>query len=205
MSLATGARVTDLAALAAAVGVDTAYVGWRGAPVAASAEALAAALTALGHDVRKPDAAAAAVERARWGEVVPPVVVAWDGATAVVPARVPAEVDAAWRLELTTEGGDDAVADGHLFAAPARDHAWPAALGGRVHCVRELRVAIPGGALGYHRLRWQVGAASGEALIIAAPIAAWGAPGTVPRSSPATAHWWRCDSSVNSAYSSSAR
>ncbi|MBK9030216.1 MAG: 4-alpha-glucanotransferase [Myxococcales bacterium] len=172
--------MTPLAALAAAVGVDTAYVGWRGAPVSASPEALAAVLAALGHDVRNPDETRRAVERARWGEVVPPVLVAWDGVAVVVPARVPAEVDAAWRLELTTEGGADASADGHLFAAPARDHAWPAVMGGRVHCVRELRLAIPDGACGYHRLRWQIGQASGEALVIAAPMAAWGAPGTVP-------------------------
>lgn len=169
-----------LATLAAAVGVDTGYVGWRGAPVAASPEALAAVLTALGHDVRDPDAALAAVERARWTQIVAPVVVAWDGDAVRVAARVPAARDADWRLELTTEAGVEAIAHGRLFDAPASGHAWPAALGGEVHCVRELAIAIPDGALGYHRLRWQVGGATGEALVISAPTRAWGAPGDVP-------------------------
>ena len=171
----------QLHALAAAVGVDAGYLGWRGAPVVASDAALAAVLTALGHDVRKPDAALAAVERARYGEYVPPVLVAWDGAAVVVPARVPADVDVPWQLELTTEDGAVATASGRLFAAPARDHVWPAALGGKVHCVRDLAIAIPGRALGYHRLRWQLGGEHGEAVVIAAPMAAWGAPGTVPK------------------------
>ena len=115
-----------------------------GAAVAASPAALAAVLAALGHDVRDPDAAQRAAVRAHWGELVPPVIVAWDGAPVRVPVRVPADVDAAWRLDLTTEGGAAAHADGMLFAAPARDHAWPE---GRVHCVRELTIAIPDGAL----------------------------------------------------------
>ena len=170
--------MSRLRALAAAVGVDPSYVGWKGAPVSASDEALAAVLAALGHDVRDPDAAVRAAERDRWGQHVPPVIVAWDGGPVVVEARVPADVDAAWRLDLVTEGGATAHADGMLFAAPARDHAWPE---GRVHCVRELRLAIPDGALGYHRLTWEIGKAWGEALVIAAPTAAWGAPGTVPR------------------------
>ncbi|MBK7072118.1 MAG: 4-alpha-glucanotransferase [Myxococcales bacterium] len=170
--------MTTLATLAAAVGVDPHYVGWRGAPVAASPAALAAVLAALGHDVRDPDAAQRAAVRAHWGELVPPVIVAWDGAPVRVPVRVPADVDAAWRLDLTTEGGAAAHADGMLFAAPARDHAWPE---GRVHCVRELTIAIPDGALGYHQLTWEIGKAWGQALVIAAPTAAWGAPGTVPK------------------------
>lgn len=165
-----------LAALARAAGVDDRYLGWRGQPVEAGPEALAAALTALGHDVRKPDDAVAALEAAAWTTRVPPVVVAWDGHAAVVPVRVPADRDLPWELELTTEAGAVARAHGHLFAAPARDHAWPAALGGRVHCVREVRVAIPDRALGYHALRWQVGDDRGEALVIAAPTVAYGAP-----------------------------
>ena len=44
--------MSALAALAATVGVDTHYVGWRGAPVAASPEALAAVLAAPDYIVR---------------------------------------------------------------------------------------------------------------------------------------------------------
>ncbi|MEZ4404176.1 MAG: 4-alpha-glucanotransferase [Kofleriaceae bacterium] len=162
--------MSALAALARAAGVDVDYLGWRGQPVAARPEALAAVLAALGHDVRDPDAARAAHERARWAEVVPPVLVAWDGGPVHVPVRCRADVDAAWTVTIETEGGAVAQAAGRLFAAPASDHGWP---DGVVHCVRTLTVALPAQALGYHRLRWAVGGAAGEALVIAAPTVAW--------------------------------
>lgn len=170
----------ELAVLARVAGVETGYVGWKGERVEARPEALFAALRALGHEVRKPDDAGPALdaaERGYWAETVPPVVVAWDGAAIEVAARYPADADAEWRLELTTEAGEVATAAGRLFAAPAEGHAWPRALGGRVHCVRKLALAIPGRALGYHTLRWSVGDARGESLVIAAPGVAYGAPG----------------------------
>jgi len=169
----------ELSVLARLAGVETSYVGWQGAAVATRPEALFAALRALGHDVRKPDdagAALAAAERAYWAEVVAPVIVAWDGGTVEVAVRGPADVDGDWHLELVTEGGATVTAQGRLFTAPPSAHAWPRGLGSRVHCVRTIAIATPAHELGYHALRWQVGAASGEALVIAAPTVAYGAP-----------------------------
>lgn len=177
------AAPAPLLALARAAGLEPAYTGWRGAEVTASAEALVAVLAELGLPITAPDdvaAAAAEVERRQWAEVVPPVVVAWDADDLDVPLRVPADVDGAWELELIAEGGETRRAAGRLFHLHAAEHAHPAALGGRVHCVRRARVAT-GGEPGYHTLRWTVGAASGEARAIVAPRRAWGAPGEAPR------------------------
>lgn len=169
--------------LAHAAGLEPSYTGWRGAPVSASAEALVAVLRGMGLPIDGPhDTARAAteVERQRWAELAPPVVVAWDDGALAVPLRVPAEEDAAWELVLVTERGQEHKAAGRLFELPASDHAWPAAMGGRVHCVRTARIAT-GGEHGYHTLRWQVGRAWGEARAIVAPTRAWGAPGDAPR------------------------
>ncbi|MBE7448645.1 MAG: 4-alpha-glucanotransferase [Kofleriaceae bacterium] len=172
-----------LLALARAAGLEPSYTGWRGEGVTASAEALLGVLGALGVSVTAPDdtgAAMAELERARWGERVPPVVVAWDGMALAVPLQVPAEDDAAWELEVVTEGGQRHRAAGRLFDLAAHDHAWPAARGGRVHCVRTARVEL-GGEHGYHQLAWQVGAERGTAHVLAAPTRCWGAPGEAPR------------------------
>ena len=70
-----------------------------------------AALRALAPDLRiKLDraedarSAIAVLERERWSEIVPPVVIGWDGAL-VVPFAVPAELDGDWEVEVTTEAG----------------------------------------------------------------------------------------------------
>ncbi len=173
----------ELLALARDAGLEPTYTGWRGEPVTASAEALVAVLRALGLPIAAADdtgPAAAEVERRRWSEVVPPVIVAWDDAAVAVPVRLAAEDDGGWELEVTTEGGQVRRAAGRLHDLPAHDHAWPAALGGRVHCVRTATVDL-GGEHGYHTLRWQIGAVRGEARVIAAPTRAWGAPGATPR------------------------
>jgi 4-alpha-glucanotransferase len=120
-------------------------------------------------------AALAALERGRWAEVVPPVVVGWDGEL-VVPFSVAAELDDTWEVEVATESGRTIHAQGRLFALPGDDHAWP---GGVVHCVRRARVVV--GELGYHTVRWRMAGTTGEAFAIAAPERAWGGPGTGPR------------------------
>lgn len=168
--------------LAAMAGVDAGYRSWRGEAVTASDDALTATLRALAPDLgiafeSAGDApgATAALERTRWAEVVPPVVIGWDGEL-VVPFSVPAELDDSWEVEVATEAGQTIRAHGRLFELPADSHAWP---GGVVHCVRRARIAI--GELGYHTVRWRTAGATGEAFGIAAPERAWGGPGAGPR------------------------
>src|SRR5215470_179326 len=119
----------ELRELAAAAGIDASYRSWRGEPVAASDEALTAALRALAPDLgvafeRAPDAPGAlvALERVRWAEVVPPVVIGWDGAL-VVPFSVPAELDGRWEVHVTTETGRTIHARGRMYDLPADSHA----------------------------------------------------------------------------------
>jgi len=168
--------------LARAAGLDPDYTSWRGAPTAASDEAVRAALRALGPDLQidfdalDPDAAHAAIESRTWDEQVPPVIVAWDGEL-VVPFRVPAERDAAWSATVTAEDGGTFSATGQLFELVADSHAYP---GGAIHCIRRAPLSL-GGALGYHELAWRCGDATGTALVISAPTRAWGSPGNFER------------------------
>jgi 4-alpha-glucanotransferase len=156
-----------LHALAAHAGVDVSYTGWKGEPVPASTEALIAVLAALGHDVRAPRDAAAALalaEEAWWSAVAPPVVVGWDGGDAELPLRVRADVDAAWEVEVVYEDGETMRRAGRLFESPPSGHVER---GGQPWCLRT--VLLDGRTLGYHRVRWQVGGRRGETLFIAAP------------------------------------
>ena len=152
------------------------YTSWRGEPTASSDEALLQTLRALAPDLgvaitsaNDAPAATRELERRRWLERVPPVVLAWDGSLEV-PFAVPAEHDGDWEIEVTTEAGARHRAHGRLFALPADSHAWP---GGVVHCVRRTRLWLDG-ELGYHQLRWRVAGHDGDALVIAAPMKAHG-------------------------------
>jgi 4-alpha-glucanotransferase len=161
--------------LARLAGIDPEYTSWRQQPTAASDDAIRQVLHALapelGIDVTRDDAEQALLAE-QWREVVPPVVLAWDG-TLALPFAVPAERDGTWTCEVTTEQGATLAARGQLFDLPAHGHAWP---GGVVHCVRTATVPL-GGQLGYHSVRWTVSDSSGEALVIAAPTKAFGQPG----------------------------
>ena len=169
--------------LAKAAGIDPEYTSWTGAATASSDGALLEVIEALapglGIQVGSSDDARGAIadlERERWSEVVPPVVVGWDGAL-VIPISVEARLDGAWEVLVTTETGRVVKAHGRLFDLPADSHAWP---GGVVHCVRRATVWLDG-ELGYHRVQWRVANRRGEALGIAAPTKAYGGPGTNPR------------------------
>ena len=169
--------------LARAAGLDPEYTSWRGEPAASSDEALLQALRAMASDlgiaITNPDDAPAAIqelERRRWREIAPPVVLAWDGMLDM-PFCVPAELNDDWELEVTTEHGARHHARGRLFDLPADSHGWP---GEVVHCVRHARVAL-GGELGYHTVKWATAGAEGEALVIAAPRRAFGGPGHGPK------------------------
>ncbi|HEY4239600.1 MAG TPA: 4-alpha-glucanotransferase [Kofleriaceae bacterium] len=168
--------------LARVAGIDPAYSSWRGEPTVSSEPALRAALRALLPDLglapdadRDPHAAIAAIERQRWQETVPPVVLGWDGLVEV-PFSVRADFDADWELEIRTEGGERHVWTGRLFDLTADSHGYP---DGVISCVRRVRVEV--GELGYHALAWRVAGAIGESLVICAPTRAHGAPGSGAR------------------------
>lgn len=169
--------------LANAAGIDVAYTSWRGEPASASDEAVLATLRALAPDLgikleRADDAAGAlaVLEREKWNELVPPVVIGWDGSI-VVPFRVPADSDGTWEIEVTTESGRLVRARGRLFDLPADSHAWP---GSVVHCIRRATVFLDG-ENGYHSAKWKTAGEQGEAFAISAPAIAWGGPGQGPR------------------------
>lgn len=169
--------------LAKAVGLIAEYRNFRGVNTTVSDESVLAALRALAPDLgisleRAEDAAGAlaAFERERWTEIVPPVVIGWNG-TLVVPFTVPAELDVEWELEVTTESGHVVRGKGRLFDLPADGHEWP---GGVVHCRRRATVFLDG-ENGYHSVKWRAAGGQGEAFGISAPERAWGGPGQGPR------------------------
>jgi 4-alpha-glucanotransferase len=167
----------SLKALAHAAGIDAEYTNFRGEHTVASDTSVRAALAALARDlavdVEKPTEALAALDRAKWLEIVPPVVYGFGGVF-VVPFTVPAEDDGPWEIEVTTESGRTFTRSGRLFDLPADSHAWP---GGVVHCIRRATIILEAGEFGYHAIRWRAVGAEGEAFAIAAQQRAWGAPG----------------------------
>ncbi len=172
--------MSALRELAKAAGLDAEYTDYRGQPTAASDEAVLATLKALAPDLgikleRADDApgAIAILERERWRQIVPAVVIGWNGSIAV-PFSVPADQDEPWEVEVTTESGRTVKAHGRLFSLAASGHAHPQ---GVVHCIRTAMVSLDG-EVGYHSVRWRVLGSQGEALAISAPERAWGSPGT---------------------------
>ncbi len=170
--------MTPLRKLAHIAGIDFEYAAWNGKPTAASDESVLAVLRAMAPDLgitieRAEDAAHAisVLEAEKWNEIVPPVVVGWDGVV-VIPFAVPAETDLPWEIEITTESGQLVRAHGRLFELPGDSHAWP---NGAVHCIR--RATVFTGETGYHSVRWRAAGGQGEAFAISAPTRAWGGPG----------------------------
>lgn len=163
--------------LARAAGIDFEYDDWRGRHTSASAESVRQALQALApalgvDNIDAPDALRQ-IERAQWSQVVPDVVLAWDGMLRL-PFRVQADKDGDWECEVTTEEGGTFRARGRLFHLPADSHAHPG--GGPVHCIRRAELFLEG-QLGYHTVKWTAQGQSGDALVIAAPTKGYGQPG----------------------------
>lgn len=156
--------------LANAAGFDPEYKSYKGDHVSSSDETLRQALATIGIDADRADVEV--LQKMGWQEIVPPVVLAWDGELKL-PFSVPAESDDDWECEVTTEQGGLFRAHGRLFDLPGDGHAWP---GGVVHCKRTATVYLEG-QLGYHTLKWTTAGGHGEALVIAAPSKAWGQPG----------------------------
>ncbi|MGE0869561.1 MAG: 4-alpha-glucanotransferase [Kofleriaceae bacterium] len=168
-----GAHVTALRELARSCGLEVEYASWRGQTVAAHDDAVLDVLAAMGGDygfsIRRPDdvpSAITAVERERWHEIVPPVVVGWDGAI-VVPLAMPARTDGAWELSVTTESGRVVERRGRVSDLDAEPHDTKVG----AFCLR--RAAIQIDELGYVTVRWRVGSERGESLGICAPSRAW--------------------------------
>src|SRR3954447_9805129 len=99
-------RVTSptgpLVELAAAYGVMTAYVDWRGQQVQGSAETIEAVPTARGADVGDPDAAREEHALGPWRRMLPPCVVTIQGAPERVPVHVPHGSPAVLQVHLET-------------------------------------------------------------------------------------------------------
>jgi 4-alpha-glucanotransferase len=162
--------------LARLFGVQTAYVDIAKTRRTASPETLLAVLRALGAPVAAvgdvPGALRETVQ-ARWRRPVDPVAVAWEGRPASLLLRLPKGRDegrAAVRLE--REDGEIREFAVDLSTLPAGEIAEVE--GGS--CVAK-RLFLPEELpWGYHRAILSAGGATGEALIVAAPLAAHAPP-----------------------------
>ncbi|MGB5673380.1 MAG: 4-alpha-glucanotransferase [Gemmatimonadota bacterium] len=153
-------ELKELRSLARAMGVYTEYIDGLRQPVTVAPETLVAVCASLGASVAHPrDAAAAlrAFEAEKGAEVVPPVLVAWDGFLPAV--SIPSEGPV--HAELVLEGGD----------------VLPLDIGGRKHGRTQLRAAGPI-PLGYHRLTVELSGTILTSTVISAPEQAWRRPGS---------------------------
>lgn len=160
-----------LVALANLHGLQTDFVDFGGATVTAPEERLRRTLDALGVPVGDADPAPLLEHalREHWAEVMPPVVVAWDG-QAEVPLRLPASRTGAYALEVQTENGESRRSEGQLDALPTE--AGPT-VGGVPYVIRRAPIPTPLLA-GYHSMVLSIGGgASAPSLVIAAPRRVW--------------------------------
>jgi len=137
------------------MGVHTRYINGLGKSVTVAPETLVRVCGALGAAVERPDDAAGALQAHRENtkaELVPPVIVAWEGALA--PLAI--STDSPVQVQVHLEDGPviPLVRSGERFQAPQ---------------------ALP---FGYHRLTVEVSGRTATSTIIAAPIQAWRRPGT---------------------------
>ena len=147
-----------LRALASALGVHTRYTDGLGKRVVVAPETLVRVCATLGANVERPSDAAAALRTHRAtakAELVPPVIVAWDGNLPSVRIAGRGPVHAELRLET----GD---------VAPLE------------HVGAELRASNPL-PFGYHRLTIETRGQVGSCTVIAAPVESWRRSGS-PRS-----------------------
>jgi len=148
-------ELSALRSLAKAMGIHTRYRDGLGRRVEVSPETLLRVAAALGAPVARPAEAAGALRALRAGrkaELVPPVLVAWEGA--LPPLGIPATGSVSAELRL---------ADGATA---------PLEIGGGT-----LRAAGPL-PCGYHRLTVEVSGTPRHSTVIAAPVQAWRRPGS---------------------------
>ncbi len=144
-----------LRALADAMGVYTHYIDGLGRPVTVAPETLLQVCAALGAPVERPADAADALRahKARLDEqLLPLVIVAWDGEFSPFAISQPGPVHAELLLE-----------DGAALALEVS--------GGRLRATD----ALP---LGYHRLKLEVAGTTETCTVISAPLHAWRRPGS---------------------------
>ncbi len=151
----TEAQLKALRSLARAMGVHTRYVNGLGKRVSVAPETLLRVCAALGAPIEQPGDVAEALRIHREttsARMVPPVLVAWEGALA--PLTIPG--DHAAEAGVNLEGGDyvPLARSGARYRTP---HALP---------------------FGYHRLRVVTSNRSETSTIISAPVEAWRRPGT---------------------------
>jgi len=148
-------ELSALRSLAKAMGVRTRYTDGLGKPVVVAPETLVRVCAALGASVSGPADAHEALHAHRASgktELVPPVLVAWDGV--LQPVTIPAH--GPWHAELRLENGDDAPLE---------------TSGAQVQVARPL-------PLGYHRLTIEASGRRETCTVIAAPVQAWRRPGS---------------------------
>lgn len=165
--------------LAACCGLETGYTDGCGVQRVASDDVVLATLRALGVEVDTHADVLTALEtrvRDAWDTVLAPVTVAWDGHLSFDLRVTAAESSGSVRCVLTLEPGEVREWVERLDGVPTIE---TASVGGRACAVK--RVSVPAGVpLGYHELRVELGARTGEALVIAAPSLAFaGEPGGV--------------------------
>ena len=170
-------KAAALGELANLCGVLTEYEDCDHVWHQASPEALVAVLDALGVATAGRGGVAAALvseRHRRYAQLLAPCSVAWEG-RGELELRVGAEVSG--KYAATLRGADGAAHElrGELGDLPVRG---AAGCDGRVFVRRAL--ALPELTLGYHQVSVEVGAVRNEGLIIAAPLRAWGAPGSGP-------------------------
>ncbi len=148
--MGTVARVT-LHQLAAAHGVATSYVDWRGRESAVSDRTVALVLAALGVDCSDPERALREVEEAAWRRLIPPTVVVRAG-RGHVDLRARGRVT----LDVRTE-------DGRSLVIPV-----PAPVEERAGVTRYV-VPLAGLPFGWHTLRARDTQQAAQATLIVAP------------------------------------
>jgi len=149
-----------LGSLARAMGVYTEYIDGLRQPVTVAPETLVAVCASLGASVAHPrDAAAAlrAFEAEKGAEVLPPVLVAWDG---VLPD-----------VSIPTRGAV------HVELALEESGEFPLEVDGSSSGGVRLRAAEPI-PFGYHRLTVEASGATLTSTVISAPEQAWRRPGS---------------------------
>jgi len=162
--------------LARLYGVQTVYYGVSHRRQPASVESLLAVLQALGAPVASlGDVPSAWRERqqALWQRPLEPVTVVWDSEPPSVVVRLPSTVaDTLWHCHLTLETGEGQQWQWRGADLPLVE---TAEVEGIQYVVKLL--PLPGGLPpGYHRLTLELAGGQAQALIISAPVKAFGSP-----------------------------